>query len=264
MKFTLLELTQEILSSMDSDEINSINDSVESQQVAKIIRQTYFDIINRANLPENYSLKNLQASGDGSKPAVMYVPSDVASVKWLKYDSRTTADSDVQYELITFQSMEEFLNNMDMMDQDATNVGSTTLTNGTSSSTFMYWTDRAPKYCTSYDDFTIVFDAYDKTVDNTLQSSKSRAYCKLIIPFSMVDTFTPSLDEPQFQLLLNEAKSLAWAELRQSAHPKAEQNAKRGWTELNKTKFAAGKVSDFDQIPDFGRRGSSVSIVRLH
>lgn len=264
MKYTLLDLTQTILSSMDSVEANSITDSVESQQVAKIIRTVYFDIINRANLPENFSLKNLDPSGDSTKPVIMYVPVDVAEVKWLKYDSRTTADTDVQYELITFQSMEEFLNNMDMMDQDATNVGSFTLTtNGLSTSTFMYWTDRAPKYCTSFNDNTLIFDAYDSTVDSTLQSSKSRAYCKLIIPFQMLDTFTPNLDEPQFQLLLNEAKSLAWAELKQSAHPKAEQSAKRGWTSLNKSKFAAGKVSDFDDLPDFGRRSGSNITVRL-
>jgi hypothetical protein len=45
-KMTLLEMTQDILSDMDSDEVNSINDSVESLQVAQIIKTTYFNIVN--------------------------------------------------------------------------------------------------------------------------------------------------------------------------------------------------------------------------
>ena len=44
-KLTLLEMTQDIMSDMDSDEINSINDSVEALQVAQIIKTTYYNII---------------------------------------------------------------------------------------------------------------------------------------------------------------------------------------------------------------------------
>ena len=40
-KMSLLEMTQDILSDMDSDEVNSINDSVESLQVLGIIKNTY-------------------------------------------------------------------------------------------------------------------------------------------------------------------------------------------------------------------------------
>ena len=41
MKFTLLEMVQEILSDMDSDEVDSIEDTVEAEQVATIVRSTY-------------------------------------------------------------------------------------------------------------------------------------------------------------------------------------------------------------------------------
>jgi hypothetical protein len=39
-KMTLLEIVQDILSDMDSDEVNSINDSVESLQLAQMIKST--------------------------------------------------------------------------------------------------------------------------------------------------------------------------------------------------------------------------------
>ena len=48
-KLTLLQMTQDIMSDMDSDDINSINDSVEALQVAQIIKTTYYNIIDGKN-----------------------------------------------------------------------------------------------------------------------------------------------------------------------------------------------------------------------
>ena len=43
-KMTLLEMTQNILSAMDSDAVNSIGDTVESLQVADVIVETYYEL----------------------------------------------------------------------------------------------------------------------------------------------------------------------------------------------------------------------------
>ena len=61
MKYTLLEMTQDILSNMSSDEVNSISDTPESLQVATIIKQKYYDIVSRGDLPEHnlYRLRHL-------------------------------------------------------------------------------------------------------------------------------------------------------------------------------------------------------------
>ena len=45
MRNTLLEMVQSILSDMDSENVNSISDSVEAQQVASVIEDTFFNII---------------------------------------------------------------------------------------------------------------------------------------------------------------------------------------------------------------------------
>ena len=52
MKLTLLEMVQDILSSMDSDEVNSITDSTEALQVARIIRDSYIEITDRLEAEE--------------------------------------------------------------------------------------------------------------------------------------------------------------------------------------------------------------------
>ena len=40
-KMTVLEMVQDILNDMDSDEVNSINDTIEAQQVANTVRTVY-------------------------------------------------------------------------------------------------------------------------------------------------------------------------------------------------------------------------------
>src|ERR1700742_1892795 len=95
MQVTLLDLTQNVLSSLDSDEVNSIGDTVESRQVAQIIKNKYYDIVNRVQLPEHEQLMQLDASLDAQSPVLMYIPDGVAEVMWLKYfNSNVLNDSE--------------------------------------------------------------------------------------------------------------------------------------------------------------------------
>jgi hypothetical protein len=239
---------------MDSDEVSSINDTVESQQVAKVIKSTYFDIINRANLPDQYTLFQLNASGDASKPTLMTLPSGFESIKWIKYDSQTSVDDHPMFKQILPLPLEEFLHIMHLIDSTADNVGTFVQTIGVDDITFIYYNDRAPIYYTSFDDGTVIFDGYDSAVDTTLQRSKSMGWGKKNIDWTMDDSFIPDLDDKEFPLLLNEAKSLAFAEAKQTAHPLAERNAKRNWTKIQKTKAKIQLSTDLDQLPNFGRR----------
>src|SRR5690348_5562 len=262
-KYTLLELVQNVLSSMDSDEVASINDTVESQQVVKIIKSKYFELFNRGDMPENFSLVNINGT-NSSTPVLMTIPSNVSQLKWLKYDNATTSDTDVQMVEVTYLPLSDFLDMIDTMDQDGTNVGNFDMTLDSYTYKFMYWTDRAPRYYASIDDYNLIFDAYDSSVETHLSTSRTRAYAKLTPNWSETDGATVTLNDAQFDLLLNECKALAWMELKQTPHPKAEQSIKRGWTYLNKTKHDSDVTSDFDQLPDFGRVIGRIPIVRLH
>jgi hypothetical protein len=255
MKYTLLDLTQTVLSSMDSDEVVSINDTVESQQVVKLIRAVYYDLIGRANLPEHYGLINLNTGPSTAQPIIMTLPTTVNKVEWLKYDKHILGQTDVQLEEVMFRDLETFMFEMNALDQDQTNVSSCSYTSNAFSTTFIYRNDQAPTYYSVIDDFTFIFDSYDSAVDTVqLLGSKTLGYGQLVIPWTEIDSFVPDLDEPQFALLLNEAKALAWAELKQTSHAKAEVNAKRGWTTLQNTKFATEHQSAFDALPNYGRK----------
>ena len=85
MKFTLLDMTQNILSAMSSDEVNSISDTTESMQVAQIIKNKYYDIVSRGELPEHQELFQLDPATDGSTPVLMFVPDGVSKINSIRY-----------------------------------------------------------------------------------------------------------------------------------------------------------------------------------
>lgn len=254
MKYTLLELTQTILSRMDSDEINSINDTVESQQVVKVIRTVFYDILGRSGLPDNKTIVTLDASTDVTKPTLMTLPSTVSNIEWIRYDRATVDEPSVNMAKLYSLPLEDFLDRMYSM-VDNTNTDTFTHTIAGSPVTFVYRNDKAPDYYTTFDDGTVIFDSYDATVDTTLQKVKTLCFGKTVIPFSLSDTFDfPGFEDSQFPLLLSESTALAWAELKQSPNQKAEQSARRNWVSLQKTKNAINLQSDFDKLPYFGRK----------
>lgn len=256
-QLTLLDMTQNILSHLDSDEVNSISDTVESMQVARIIRTKYYDILTRAGSPPQQQLIQLTASGDVLKPVLMTVPDTVSKIHWIKYFDEDTDSS--MYKYVTLMSNDQFIDHINAFDPDQTNVSSFNFAEGGNNFTFYYKDDAQPNYCTLISNLYFVFDSYDSDFDTTLQSSKTMCMGDLVPIFTLSDSFIPPLDDNQFPLLVNEAKALAFFELKQTPHPKAEQEIKRQWSSMQKNKSIVDKPSHFDQLPDFGRTGSRVT-----
>jgi hypothetical protein len=250
MIYNLLEMTQEILSSLGSDQVTSISDTAESDQVAHIIRTAYFNIITRANLPEHKKLFSLDASGSSLQPVLMLKPDTVGKIEWIKYNTRKSTDTEDFFNYVTILPVQQFVDRMHILGTDSSNVDTMTLNN----ETYYYTTDAAPLNCTLVQDYYIIFDSYDSVVDtSTLQANKTLCYGQKVPTFTLSDSFEPDLDETQFPLLLNEAKALAFLELKQVAHNLALKESKRQWNTLGKGKDLVS-LSDFNKLPNYGRR----------
>ena len=261
MKYTLLELTQTVLSSMDSDEINSINDTVESQQVVEVIKTVYDDIISRGDLTTSKTVFNLEASTDPLKPILMTKPENIERIEWLKYDTQKLGDTVPHWTDLTYLPPLDFIDFMHSGNLEGTEIESFTHAMDGFVLTFTFRNDIAPHYFTSFNDTEVFFDSYDSEVDTTLQSSKSLGYGLKITEFEKTDDYIVNLQPQQFALLLNEAKSLAWIELKQTGHQKAEQSARRNWRHLQKTRMEvpnSENINDnahaFSKLPNFARR----------
>lgn len=253
MKYTLLDLTQNILSSMDGDEINSINDTVESRQVVEVIKNTYFSLVALAELPRDNDLFQLVASGDADLPVTMTLPTEAQAVFWIKYDYQTADDTTVNFQEVHPLPFVDFIEMATNMDPSDTDVTSYEYSNGVATWTLYCRNNVPPRYYTTANDGTILFDAYDSEVDSTLQAGKTMVYGQLAMPWTENDSFVLPLDDKQFQRLLNEAKSLAYAEIKQTAHAKAEKTARDLKIDQQASKTKTPLISDYDKVQLQGR-----------
>jgi hypothetical protein len=254
MRRTLLDMTQHILSAMDSDEVNSISDTIESMQVAELIRQVYYDVSTDLGLPEHETLIELNASGDNLKPVLMNIPEHVTRVSNIMYDIRGTDDTiDLpDWKQLKCLSLNEFIT-MTQAFRGNDDVGSMQVDAGGDTFEFLHYTDRAPTYFMTFDDQQIIFDAYDRTLDTTLQKSKTLCYGSKYSQFMMQDNYIPDLDPTQFSYFINKAKVRAFAELKQQANQEAAGEARRQKIIVQKRMNKAPHQSMFERRINYGR-----------
>lgn len=221
---TLIDIVQEILYDLDSDNVNSINDTDEATQVARIVQNTYYDLIANRRIPELEELTKLDSLGDNTRPTYLVLPSDVSLMTRLEYDVSDDADI-ISFRKLDFKPTDEFLDWITVKNSEDTNTDSMLDING--NTTLIIRNNRMPTCFTSFDDKHIVCDSYDSSVESTLQSSRTRALVKKIPTFDLDDDYTPDLDATHFRFLVNEAKSTAMAILHKTVNPKIEQSARR-------------------------------------
>jgi len=233
-KLTLLEIVQDILNDMDSDEVNSISDTVEATQVAQVVKTTYEEIVNDRRWPTAKAIVQLTASGSHSYPSHMSISDDVQELRWVKYNKRKSTDTKDKFEDVTYSDPDDFINLINQRDSSATNVDSITDYDGT---VVYILNNVAPTYYTSFDDEKLVFDSYDSAVDSTLQASKTQVSVYKEPVFTLSDSFVPDLPAKAFPYLLAEAKSVAFNAIKQVANPKEEQRSRRQRTYLSRDKW---------------------------
>jgi hypothetical protein len=219
MRRTLLSMVQSILSDMDSEDVNSISESVEAQQVASVIQDTYFNIISAREIPEHKQMLQLTSLSNNQKPTHFRYPNNTKEIEKLFYNTAYTGST---YTEVYFLEPIDFLNRVD---ESATNTQQVQTVAGNVPVFIM--TDRMPKYYTSFDDDNIIMDAYDVSVEAILQQSKTRAYGTIYPSFQIDDNFEPDLDDTMLPYLLAEAKSTCFSMFKSGSDPKVEQAARR-------------------------------------
>jgi hypothetical protein len=247
MKFTLLEMVQDIHNDLDLDEVNSIDDTVESAQVAQIIKTTYFALMSNRNWPHLKQTISLTPSGTTDRPTHMRLPEGVKELLFINYNCVKEDETRKRYKQVKWLEPDAFLRKSNLLNNDNTNVDIVLDVTGVE---LLIQNNKQPEYFTSFDDQTLVFDSYDVSIDSTLQNSKVQAMAYVMPAWESIDSFVPDLPEEAFIGLLEEAKSRAALKLKQEADQKSEQEATRQRRWLSQK---AWQVKGGIQYPNYGR-----------
>lgn len=253
MSHTVLEVVQEILSSLSSDEVNSISDTIESNQIAMLLKRTYYDILTDLDLPEHNSLVELTASGSSSLPTLMYIPEKVKNIHWVKYNIKTATETYANYKTLQYCDLLTFQDRINEYRNRTTSVGTMNVPNNSETFEFMYITNKHPEIYTVIDDNVMLFDSYDSSVDTTLQNSKTMCYCSTYPTFVLSDATIIDLNENQMSLLRNRAIERASIEINQTENPDARREARRQRVISYKQKRKAEQVPEQYRVPRYGR-----------
>jgi len=248
MKMTLLEIVTDILNDMDSDSVNSIDDTIESGQVAQIVKSTYMAMMSSRDWPHLNRTIQLVASGDEATPTHISLQDGIKEIIFLKYNCVKLDETKKRYKDLKYADPDSFLRILNRRNSDDDSVDVISDPGGIE---LLIFNDKDPTYYTSFNDSVIVLDAYNSDVDTTIQSSKVQCYAQVLPTWVHLDTATPDLPAEAFPRLLEEAKSRCMFKLKQVQDQKAEQESTRQNIWLSRKAF---RVNGGIKYPNYGRR----------
>lgn len=248
MAKTVLEIVQDVLNETNGDNVNSITDTEESEQVARTLKQVYQDLVSHTNWPHTLRSAQLTASGNSNLPTHMTLPADVKRVMSIQYDKRKVGETKRAYRKVEYLDPDHFLVKLNTRDSSSADVRTVVDPTGIE---LLIAKDKAPDYYTSFNDTTLIFDSYDSAVETTLTTSKVQLMAYIIPAFVVEDIFVPDIPPDAFSLVLNETISRCQLRQRQFQDAKAEQEANRQSRFLSRQSW---RVNGGIKFPDYGRK----------
>ena len=239
MSKTVLQMVQKILNDMDSEPVNQLSDTLEAEQVASVLAETFNDIMTTRDIPEHQELLKLTPASDSAYPTEFIYEDDVTRITDVWYDVQlnvTPTNAARLYRPIRWCDPLDFLNQIDNVSTAGTDYD--TVLERSSGTTLRIVNNRHPSFYTSFDDKRIIMDSYNKTYDDTLQSSKVRAYGVKLPTFNEFDPdHVVDLDPAYTQYLLKEATARCFDLFKGGVTPKLEQSVKRVKNHLRNDRY---------------------------
>ncbi len=245
---------------MDSDNVNSISDTEEANQVEIVLKEVYENIISRRQWDFLRKTRQLENVGDFDRPNKMKIPETVTRVtcfRWKTNDPDTgllrwkelkylhpcdfvdhTQGRDVQ-QLLIEERIKEVFNDDDV---DIPMI-----------------TDKEPEFWTSFDDVFIYMDNFITEVDETATKERTSVTVVQQQLFTAGDTEIQFMPVEMFSLFLAEAKSTCWLNFKGAANQKAEQVASRQYIKMREEEPTVKTPREWWNYgkPPSGSRGSS-------
>lgn len=250
-KLTLLSIVNTYMDMTDGFRVSSIDDTIESQQVAAIAEKVYFDIQSEVfNTSMHKELVQLEALADVTKPNYLRLPDDALNIDHgqVMYNiAQATSTSTLKFVDIAYLTPTEFLR---AVGERSTAQPNTEIVTDDSGYQFVIQNTVAPQFYTSFDDIHLVFDSFDSEVDTTLQSSKSGIVVTKLGSFTNSDTYIIEFPEWFHQGYQNAVIAEASVALREEPIPLIARKAKMAILKARKKL----RIGSHSRTINYGRR----------
>ena len=226
-KETLLEIVQRIAEYIDAGTVNSITDTRESMQIAKIVSETYYDLLLRNEIAVEYNFYKPDSIVEPTtKPNYFKLKQPAITINSVRYKNETTD----KYTELCYVTPEEFISsriNLSKTFNKDTNEPQWIDVTDFSGVEYRIQNNKHPSYYTILNDEYIVVDSFDLSVEDTIQESKVIIYGKFMPSFVLEDDFIPNINTIHFPTLLSMSKIAAGAELKEWMSPQEYNKARK-------------------------------------
>lgn len=248
---TLLELVQTLLSDIDSDDVNSIEDTGEAMQIARIVRSTFQDICTEYYLESNKELTQLESLVDANHPTHLRIPDGVYSIESFEYNVSDSNGDPPRWKRLLFLEPMDFLNRVTHNDDGSTNIQ---IVDEFGGAQIQVRKDVQPTCYTSFDNQYVVLDAWKQDVVSTVVGSRTRVVVSKKPSLELEDDEVIDLPEHLESLLTAESRVLAFEMFKDGAPAQVQRIALRQRVRAQRIKHSIKERRPSDQLPDYGRR----------
>lgn len=254
MKYTLLDIVQSYLTATDGFNVGSIDDTIESQQVAQIAQDVFFETVSEIqDWKFCRKLVQLDPYANPDYPNFMIIPDSVIDIRdsRVQYNTAGIDPTVVRYANVCYLNPQDFLDKIINL-RGETLPRSRIIYEPTSGVEMIIMDEKPPEYFTTFDDHTLVFDSWDSNVETTLQATNTQVLANVERTFTLDDDYVIDLPiwfHPYFNCLV---KARAAEYLR--GEPLVS-DTRMGMKGLMKAKQRIGRVGGKEREPVLDRYG---------
>jgi hypothetical protein len=248
---TLIEIVQFVLAEADGDEVNSISDTIESDQVARVIEHQFNIIVTEFDIKYVDRFQQLSGQADVNKPTSLTIPEGVYNIEELWYN-RTDTAADPRVESLTFMDPVTFFKHCSGRTKSDSNVEGVTW-DGVNE--ILIRNDVMPKYWTTVNGFDeVILDSFDNTIDTTVQTSKNMVRCSIVPTLALADATVPDLPEHLGVLLKNRARVAYWDVYKDGATSNQIRQERRSESRSQRQRYITKNLQQERSGPYYGRK----------
>lgn len=244
-KKTILKLVQRIGEAISSDEIDTLNETIEAVEITNILEDSFTEVMNRRDwefLRDRVLQMDVRAGGD-TKLFNLTIPLNVTKLQEVRY-----IDDNGKFPTLEYVTSLVFIERVQARDVSQANITAIDNDDGVALNII---TDQPPTFYTSFDEENLSFDAHDATRGTGNLIADSVIIANIIPAVDFTDpTATLPIPERMETLVLNEAIATAGVRLRQVVDTRAERIARRQGIKLRELE---PKTQRDQQVRTYGR-----------
>ena len=207
MPMNLQEIVARVAEFVNASRVDSIYDTDESLKIAKIVKETFEEMVLSQEIQTALELFHLQSASNSPAKTKLYLPDKALTLDIVKY---TNKDGKI-YAPVYLEPMEFVSRSLDL---DVTMDTVETVVDTEAGITYNIQNNKDPSFYTLIEGKYLILDSYNGDVEDTVQGRKALVYGHTLPEFELKDEFVPDLQEQQFPVLVSRSKTAADMELR--------------------------------------------------